>query len=226
MARRKNRVRDISPEEFDAWSASIDSFKACSKAADEEGGPRLSFVPQPKRLGLEILPDEVDAAPDQPTSPATLHAVPFAPEPSRKVGGWSASRQHLFVGTLAETGSVHLAAKSAGLSARSAYGLRIRSAAFARAWDAAQQLAVGRLSALVFDRAINGRVEQIWCGDELVGEKRVPSDRPLTWLLARLDPARFAAPWERRSGDQSDPQADVQAAFPALMAALTDVPVD
>ena len=179
---------------------------------------------------VEILPDEVDASPKlldaELTSPATLHAVPFAPEPSRKGGGWSASRQLVFVETLAETGSVHLAAKSAGLSARSAYSLRIRSTPFARAWDAGQQLAVGRLSALVFDRAINGRVEQVWCGDELVGEKRVPSDRLLTWLLARLDPARFAAPWERRSGDLSDPQADVHAAFPALMAALTDVPVD
>ena len=226
MVRRKNRMRDVSIEEMDAWSASVQNFKECSEAADEEGGPRLSFVPQPKLLKLEILPDEVDASPIELTSPATLHAVPFAPEPSRKVGGWSASRQHLFVGTLAETGSVHLAAKSAGLSARSAYALRIRSAAFARAWDAGQQLAVGRLSALVFDRAINGRVEQMWCGDELVGEKRVPSDRLLTWLLARFDPARFAAPWERRSGDRSDPQADVHAAFPALMAALTDVPVD
>ena len=226
MVRRKNRMRDVSLEKMDIWAASVQTFKECSEAADEEGGPRLSFVPQPKLLNVEILPDEVDAAPDQPTSPATLHAVPFAPEPSRKVGGWSASRQHLFVGTLAETGSVHLAAKSAGLSARSAYSLLIRSTPFARAWDAGQQLAVGRLSALVFDRAINGRVEQVWCGDELVGEKRVPSDRLLTWLLARLDPARFAAPWERRSGDLSDPQADVHAAFPALMAALTDVPVD
>ena len=118
MVRRKNRMRDVSIEEMDAWSASVQNFKECSEAADEEGGPRLSFVPQPKLLKLEILPDEVDAPPDQLTSPATLApklmAVPFAPEPSRKVGGWSASRQHLFVGTLAETGSVHLAAKSPG----------------------------------------------------------------------------------------------------------------
>ena len=74
--------------------------------------------------------------------------------------------------------------------------------------------------------AINGRVEEFWSGDELVGEKRVPSDRLLTWLLELLDPARFAGPWERRLGDLSDPQADVHAAFPALMAALTDGPVD
>ncbi|HXG99968.1 MAG TPA: hypothetical protein VNI79_06110 [Sphingomicrobium sp.] len=57
---------------------------------------------------------------------------------------------------------------------------------------------------------------------DLVGERRVPSDRLLTWLLARLDPKRFALPWEQR-GD-SDPQADAVAAFPLLLDALVDTP--
>ena len=60
----------------------------------------------------------------------------------------------------------------------------------------------------------------------LVGEKRVPSERLLTWLLARLDPKRFAAPWERRGNDDSDPQAEAQHAFPALLDGLTDVAAD
>lgn len=42
------------------------------------------------------------------------------------------------------------------------------------------------------------------------------------WLLARLDPKRFAAPWEQR-GD-ADPQAEAAAAFPALLEAITDEP--
>jgi len=46
------------------------------------------------------------------------------------------------------------------------------------------------------------------------------------WLLARLDPRRFAAPWERQSDDAADPQADAQIGFPALLGALTDVPVE
>ena len=46
------------------------------------------------------------------------------------------------------------------------------------------------------------------------------------WLLARLDPKRFAAPWERRAGDPADPHADAQAAFPALLGALIDTPAD
>ena len=87
MVRRKNRMRDVSLEEMDNWAASVQTFKECSEAADEEGGPRLSFVPPPKLLNVEILPDEVDASPKlldaELTSLATLHAVPFAPELSR-----------------------------------------------------------------------------------------------------------------------------------------------
>jgi hypothetical protein len=83
-------------------------------------------------------------------------------------------------------------------------------------------LAVGRLSAIAFDRAIHGRVEQVYHQGDLIGERRVPSEKLLMWLLARLDPNRFAAPWERRIGDNSDPQAEVHGAFPTLLAALTD----
>ena len=42
------------------------------------------------------------------------------------------------------------------------------------------------------------------------------------WLLARLDPKRFAMPWEQR-GD-ADPQADAVDTFPALLDDLTDAP--
>ena len=140
----------------------------------------------------------------------------------RRLAGWSAERQRLFLTVLAETGSVHLASSAARLTARSAYLLRTRSPAFASAWNAAQQLAVGRLSAIAFDRAINGRVEQVFQDGQLVGEKRVPSDRLLTWLLARLDPKRFALPWEQR-GD-ADPQAAAVSAFPELLEAVGDLP--
>jgi len=160
--RRSSSVQqDLTNEEFETWYQADKDIKELKQFAGETGGPNLTFIPPLRELPLDILPDEVDAGPAAPSSPPALHAVPFdpasfEPEPSRKVGGWSAARQTLFVEALAETGSVHLAANTAGLSARSAYGLRVRSVAFARAWDSAQQLAVGRLSALVFDRAIHG----------------------------------------------------------------------
>lgn len=173
----------------------------------------------------------VDPAVPSPAAsiPAVIAAEPFdgvALEDSRKrLAGWSAERQRLFLSTLAETGSVHLASTAARLSARSAYKLRARSPAFAATWDTAEQLAVGRLAALAFDRAINGRVEQLWEDGELVSEKRIPSERLLMWLLARLDPRRFAAPSEQRS-DGADPQAAARLAFPTQLDALTHLAAD
>ncbi len=215
--------REMTVDEFDAWTNARRDLAEVHDACAEEGGPRVSLVPDPMSVPLDVLPDEV-SLPVPP--PSGSEAIAFTPEPSRKTGGWSALRQRLFIETLAETGSVHLSANAAGLSARSAYALRIRSVPFAAAWDLAQQLAVGRLSALAFDRAIHGRIEQVYQDGELVGERRVPSDKLLTWLLARLDPKRFAAPWERRKDDSSDPQAEAHQAFPAMLNALTDIAAD
>lgn len=219
-------AREMTPEEYDDWVAAGEKFEKVAKAADEGGGPRLSLVPLPEQeIGwpTDLLApaggnEGSDGAPAVPAVP--FDGVPLKDSRNR-FAGWSADRQRLFLTALAETGSVHLAASTARLSARSAYLLRTRSPAFAVAWNAAQQLAVGRLSAIAFDRAIHGRVEQIYRDGELIGERRVPSDRLLTWLLARLDPKRFALPWEQR-GD-ADPQAAAVAAFPQLLDAIGDL---
>jgi hypothetical protein len=198
--------------------------EAVASAADEAGGPRLSLVPVPDQnlaWPTDLLPPggEADEECAPPVAAMPFDGVPL--EDSRKrLAGWSAERQRLFLEALAETGSVHLASSAARLNARSAYRLRTRSPAFARAWDAALQLSVGRLAAIVFDRAINGRVEQIFHEGHLVAERRVPSDKLLTWLLARLDPKRFALPWEQRGN--ADPQAEAVASFPALLGAVSD----
>jgi hypothetical protein len=193
------------------------------EAADERGGPSLSLVPvedQNIAWPTDLLAPAVPAEGAEPVLPMPFDGVEL--DNSRKrLAGWSADRQRLFLETLAETGSVHLASDAARLTARSAYRLRTRSPAFARAWDTALQLSVGRLSAIVFDRAINGRVEQIFREGDLIAERRVPSDKLLTWLLARLDPKRFALPWEQR-GD-ADPQAEAVTAWSDRLDAVTDV---
>lgn len=220
MARRQ--AKEMTLEEYDAWSAANKRVEATHEAADECGGPALSLVPiveQQESWPTDLLPPEKTTDDAPLPAPMPFDGVPLD-DSYRRQAGWSAERQRLFLSVLAETGSVHLAASAARLSARSAYQLRTRSPAFAQAWNAAQQLAVGRLSAIAFDRALNGRVEQIYRGGELIGERRVPSDRLLTWLLARLDPKRFALPWEQR-GD-ADPQAEAVASFPALLDAVAD----
>ncbi|RST29989.1 hypothetical protein HMF7854_03465 [Sphingomonas ginkgonis] len=210
--------KDMTMEEFGAWMRASDDAERAQDAAREEGGPRVSFVPAPATVPFAC-------APDDELVPGEVSAIDFVPEPSRRrVNGWCGLRQRMFIDALAQTGSVHSAAEAAGISARSAYRLRVRSLPFAQAWAAALPLAAGRLVSVALDRAINGRIEQIWKDGELVGEKRVPSDKLLMWLLVRLDPHRFALPWERRGADQApDPQAEALAALPALLDALVDV---
>ncbi len=233
-------ARELTIDEYNAWSEATARDKAIAEAADEEGGPRLSLVPLPERstpFPTDLLPPGATDAPADGTAPGDAAdgaapnagvAEPFdgvALDDSRKrLAGWSADRQRLFLTSLAETGSVHLASASARLTARSAYKLRMRSPSFAAAWDTAEQLAVGRLSAVAFDRAINGRTEQVWHQGILMMEKRVPSDRLLMWLLARLDPCRFAAAAERRGSEGEDPQAAARHAFGGQLDGLTDLP--
>ena len=221
-------TKEWTVEEYDAWSAANKKFKKVAEAADEEGGPRLSLVPLPEQQEgwpTDLLAPSGDGAATTGEAEPAVAAMPFDGvelESSRKrLAGWSAERQKLFLIALAETGSVHLAADAARLSARSAYLLRVRSQAFAKAWAVAEQLAVGRLASMAFDRAINGRVEQVYREGELVAERRVPNDKMLMWLLARLDPKRFALPWEQRGN--ADPHAEAVEAFPGLLDALVDV---
>jgi hypothetical protein len=205
-------------EEFDDWAGANRKYEQVAEAADEVGGPRLSLVPLPEQN--EAWPTDLLAPEAEPSvEPTPFDGIPL--ESSRKrIAGWSAERQRYFLTVLAETGQVHLAAAAARLSVRSAQALRVRSPAFNAGWRMAEQLGAGRLAPLAFDRAINGRIEQIYQGGELIGERRVPSDKLLMWLLARLDPKRFALPWEQR-GD-CDPQAEAAARFNGMLDGLTD----
>jgi hypothetical protein len=59
------------------------------------------------------------------------------PHRTRRDGEWSGGKAVIFIVTLGATGSVTLAARSAGMSRKSAYALRSRDSAFAQAWNAA-----------------------------------------------------------------------------------------
>lgn len=169
---------------------------------------------------LKVVEPPSDAA------PPTLIPPAFDPAPTRnRQSGWTADRQRTFIDILALTGSIGEASAAAGVSSRSAYRLRNRagSASFAQAWDMAQMMSATRLAALAFDRAINGRVERFYKDGELVMERRLPSDRLLTWLLAHLDPARFGGPARQAALAAVDPRRLAAAALPAMAAALADV---
>ncbi|WP_309663159.1 hypothetical protein [Sphingomonas sp.] len=151
----------------------------------------------------------------------------FAAAPTRnRHAGWTATRQRRFIEHLALTGSVGEACAIAGVASSSAYRLRNKAGAqgFAGAWDAALLLAVTRMSAIAFDRAINGRVERFYKDGELVMERRIPSDHLLTWLLSRLDPVRFGLPAARAQAlATGDPREAARGSMPTLLDNLADV---
>jgi len=170
---------------------------------------------------LKVVEDAADIVP-APTIPE------FTPAPSRKRNaGWTAERQRRFIEHLALTGHAGEAAALVGLSSTSAYRLANKAGAesFARAWDAAYRLAATRASAIVWDRALNGRVERFYKDGELVMERRIPSDYLLTWLLSRLDPVQFGSPAAKAlAAVTGDPRDKARQELPGLTASFEDVP--
>ncbi|MBV8970792.1 MAG: hypothetical protein JO290_00715, partial [Sphingomonadaceae bacterium] len=137
--------------------------------------------------------------------------------PTIRHDGWTVERQMAFHDALSHGISVAEAAADVGLSASSAYRKRGREprGAFAAGWQAAQAMAYQRLRDLALDRAINGvGVATMWRG-QVVGTRRVFSDRLLLGLLAHLRPAEAegARPAE-------DPQADFAAVVDAYAEAV------
>ncbi|MEO6581409.1 MAG: hypothetical protein ABIN68_01210 [Sphingomicrobium sp.] len=168
------------------------------------------------------------------TDPAAADLAPprqvpdFTPAPTRnRHAGWTAARQRTFIERMALTGCVGEACALAGLSSTSFYRLCMKPGAdsFVAACNAARVLASTRASAIVWDRAINGRVERFYKNGELVLERRIPSDHLLTWMLARLDPAQFGSPQAKAHvAATGDPLAKARKDLPRLLAGLADVP--
>lgn len=145
-----------------------------------------------------------------PRSPATRAAtnalVPVRP----RSDGWTAEKQRDFIEHLADTACVKEAAGLVGMSEASAHRLRRRSDAveFDAAWEAALEMGLDRLASVAIERALKGRVRQIWYHGELVAEEIVHSDRLLLWLLANgrsalgraKARAKVAADWDGAMG--------------------------
>lgn len=121
--------------------------------------------------------------PDDPDDPLV-----FTPVPARRHrrGGWTLDRQLRFILALSRCGSVSAAARSVGLSARSAYKLLEREGAdsFAAAWDHAAEAGRDRLRGDAFDRAIHGVVEPMIRYGREVGVRTRFDDRLALAVLA------------------------------------------
>lgn len=119
----------------------------------------------------------------------------FAPVPMqrRRAKGWTPENQQLFIAMLAETGSVTVAARCIGLSARSAYKLREKEGAegFAMVWEEALEIGVSQARDLILERWRNGRLAPRWYRGKIVGYSEKFNDRAL--IAALLSYRREAA---------------------------------
>ena len=167
----------------------------------------------------------------------------FTPVPRlrRRREGWSAERQRAFIAALALCGTVTMAARAVGSTARSAYRLLDAPGAddFARAWDAAVDLGYARVQAEALERALKGAFVPVYRRDKLVRVEHRRSDRLAIALLNgqdrdpnlfrrtavtrrehRLDLAASDAAARERDRRIAEAEADYRAEIDRLIAAI------
>ena len=118
----------------------------------------------------------------QQTSPQPPAIIPHI-----RHDGWTGEKMAIFCETLAETAVVAEACDAAGMGISGAYAARRRNPVFAAAWDAALSIARERLADTLLARSMEGNVEQIYKGGELVGERHFLDNRLGLQILRRLD---------------------------------------
>lgn len=124
----------------------------------------------------------------------TLPAFKPVPREKAQARGWTPARQREFIEALADTGSVKSAARTVGLSAKSAYDLRRAKGAepFRKAWEAALDIGIQMIEDVAMDRALNGVEEPVFAYGKFVGTRRVYNDQLLMFMLRSRAPHRFA----------------------------------
>jgi hypothetical protein len=114
--------------------------------------------------------------------------IAFTPVPRRRVrrNGWTAERQQRFLFALSRCGSVARAARSVGMTARSAYHLLHAPGAdsFAEAWDQAIEEGGERVRADALQRAIGGAFVPVFRRGKLVRVEHRRCDRLAIALLS------------------------------------------
>jgi hypothetical protein len=133
-----------------------------------------------------VVPAPPDPAPDP--AEADIFAPDFAPVPllRRRRNGWTPERQRMFIALLVETGSVSLAARCVGLSARSAYDLREKPGAeeFDDAWEEAIEIGRQQVREKLMDRWRYGQLVPVRRRGRIVRHERRYNDAPLVAVLA------------------------------------------
>jgi len=116
---------------------------------------------------------------DQTEMPSNLLDFTPVPRLRQRRNGWTEERQRAFIAALAECGSVSRAARSVGMTPRSAYRLMDADGAddFARAWDQAFDIGFARVQAAALDRALHGSRVEIYRRGKLARVETRYNDR-------------------------------------------------
>ena len=96
---------------------------------------------------------------------------------------WTASKERMFLRTLAETCNVKLSAKHAGVSAQCVYERRNRNASFRASWDAALATGYAQLELMMLERALHGVEKTVIARDGTSKAMREYNDRAALALL-------------------------------------------
>ena len=139
------------------------------------------------------------------TETAPKEDIVFTPVPAKRkrASGWTPKRQRGFIRQLGRIGVVAAAARSVGMSPKSAYGLRKRAQMqrylsgepppdwdadkldFIQAWEIALETGRDNACAAAIDRALYGETVIIRLSDTKVAERRVYNNRLLSRAIAR-----------------------------------------
>ena len=122
-----------------------------------------------------------------------MPVIAFDPVPRLRArrNGWSEERQRAFIAALARCGSVAAAARSVGMTSRSAYRLCDAEGgdSFVAAWDQAMDIGMSRLRCDALQRALEGGFVPIYRRGKLVRVEHRRSDRLAIALLGGRDRA-------------------------------------
>jgi hypothetical protein len=154
------------------------------------------------------------------SDPANHIAFDPAPRQRTRRTGWSPERQRLFIFALSRCGSVARAARSVGLSPRSAYRLCRAPGAedFVRAWDEAIDEGLARVRADALKDALGGVFVPVYRRGKIVRVEMRQSNR-LAIALLRGRPHEFSDDVRRPMQSRREHAAD-HAEFDAARAAL------
>lgn len=97
----------------------------------------------------------------------------------------------IFLASLAQGTSVSTSASAAGVHRSTVYDWRNKDAAFAAAWESAEEAGVDVLEDEAKRRACEGWVEPVFHKGELCGEVRKYSDTLLIFLLKGRRPEKY-----------------------------------